>query len=73
MARLDEAAERVCTRTAQSAARAAMAGASVEATLKGFLSVRRWRGGELDRGGLVVATWRAWACQHMVPTWRGAR
>jgi hypothetical protein len=27
-----------------------MAGASVEETLKGFLSVRRWRGGELDGG-----------------------
>jgi hypothetical protein len=34
-----------------------MAGAGVEAMLKGFLSVRRWRGGELDRGWLVVATW----------------
>jgi hypothetical protein len=51
MARLDTAAERACTRTAQSAARAAMAGAGVEATLKGFLFVRLWRGGELDRGG----------------------
>jgi hypothetical protein len=30
--------------------RAAIAGASVEATLKGFLSIRRWRSGELDRG-----------------------
>jgi hypothetical protein len=27
-----------------------MVGAGVDATLKGFLSIRRWRGGELDRG-----------------------
>jgi hypothetical protein len=31
----------------------------VEATPKGFLSVRRWRGGELDGGGRIqAALWR---------------
>jgi hypothetical protein len=35
---------------AQSAARQQSAGAGVEVTPKAFLSVRRWRGGELDRG-----------------------
>jgi hypothetical protein len=36
---------------AQSAARQQSAGAGVEATSKTFLSVRRWRIGELDKGG----------------------
>jgi hypothetical protein len=39
----------------------------------GRLSVRRWKGGEVDRGWLVVATWRAWASQRMVPMRCGAR
>jgi hypothetical protein len=41
-------------------------------TPKVFLSVRLWRGGELDRG-LVVATRRSKACQRTVPMWRWAR
>jgi hypothetical protein len=44
----------------------------MEATPKTFLSIHRWRGGELDRG-MVVATWRAWACQRTVPTRCGVR
>jgi hypothetical protein len=35
--------------------------AGMEATLKGVLSVHRWRGGELDRGLINAATW---ACQR---------
>jgi hypothetical protein len=30
------------------------------------LSVRRWQGGELDRGN-NVATWGTRVCQHMLP------
>jgi hypothetical protein len=56
MAQLGAAVERACSHAAQSATRAAMVGASMEATLKGVLSVRRWRGGELDRGRSNVAT-----------------
>jgi hypothetical protein len=41
MAQLGAATERACACVAQSAVRAAMVGAGVEATLKGFLSVRR--------------------------------
>jgi hypothetical protein len=44
-----------------------MAGASVEVTLKGFLSIRRWRGGELDRGQSNAATWHTRACQRTLP------
>jgi hypothetical protein len=58
-------AERTSTHVAQSTVRATMVGAGVEATLKGFLFVRRWRGGELDRGWLVVATRRAWVYEIM--------
>jgi hypothetical protein len=47
-ARHDDRAS-VCSRGAERS-EAAMAGAGVEATLKGFLSVRQWQGGELDRG-----------------------
>jgi hypothetical protein len=35
---------------AQSAAKQQSVGAGVEATPKAFLSVRQWRGGELNRG-----------------------
>jgi hypothetical protein len=48
--RLGAVAERACVHVVQSATRAAIAGAGVEATRRGFLSVRRWRGGELYRG-----------------------
>jgi hypothetical protein len=42
----------------------------MEATLKAFLSIRRWRGGELDRGGGHAARM---GVQSTVPTQRGAR
>jgi hypothetical protein len=44
----------------------------VEATLKAFCP---YAGGEEVSwtGGLVVATWHAWACQRTVRTRRGAR
>jgi hypothetical protein len=58
---------RACARAVPSAARAAMEGTGVDAMLKGFLSVHRWRGGELDMGWLVVAMRHAWACQRMLP------
>jgi hypothetical protein len=56
----------VCSHAAQSAARAAMAGAGVEATLKEVLSVRRWQGGELDRGEAMRSRGTR-VCQRMLP------
>jgi hypothetical protein len=64
---------RACMRGCRAQRGWATAGAYVEATLKGVLSIHRRRGGELDREGTRRGHVAAGVCQRTTPARLGAR